>query len=163
MPRYRSFYRRAENTSLGAPESFSTEGTDSRLATPISLTSLAPTNSPVTDHLPLSIFRPRTRPHQMRERTGSIPTLKSSPEEGVFPLQEGQLPVEGDVFVQRQQTQTTEPFPPFLQRDRRSAVRLSVWRAPSFNESLSSLLFSRGNRQILLFCLGFIFPLGELH
>ncbi|KAF2840267.1 hypothetical protein M501DRAFT_903139, partial [Patellaria atrata CBS 101060] len=47
---------------------------------------------------------------------------------------------------------------PRLQRDRRSTAVLSAWRAPSFDESFTSLFFSRGNRQILLFCIGFVFP-----
>ena len=41
---------------------------------------------------------------------------------------------------------------------RSSRYRLSIWRAPSFVESLDTLWRSRCNRQILLFALGFIFP-----
>lgn len=37
--------------------------------------------------------------------------------------------------------------------------RISLWRAPSFVESLDTLLKSRSNRQILLFALGFLCPL----
>lgn len=36
--------------------------------------------------------------------------------------------------------------------------RMSMWRAPSFAESLDTLWRSRCNRQILLFALGFLFP-----
>lgn len=53
-----------------------------------------------------------------------------------------------------------EPFTPRLRQDRRSQARLSAWKAPSFDESLGTLFFSRQNRQIVLFCLGFILPFG---
>ncbi|KAG9588274.1 hypothetical protein KCU97_g8415, partial [Aureobasidium melanogenum] len=48
--------------------------------------------------------------------------------------------------------------PPHLAPSRRLSHRLSTWRAPSFDEALNSLIFSRGNRQILFFCLGFLCP-----
>lgn len=47
---------------------------------------------------------------------------------------------------------------PHLGPSTRQSNRLSAWRTPSFVESLDTLFNSRGNRQILLFCLGFIFP-----
>ena len=47
---------------------------------------------------------------------------------------------------------------PRLAPTQRTSNRLSVWRAPSFVESLDTLWRSRCNRQILLFALGFIFP-----
>lgn len=47
---------------------------------------------------------------------------------------------------------------PHLSPSQRQSNRLSAWRTPSFVESLDTLFNSRGNRQILLFCLGFIFP-----
>ncbi|KAF2767483.1 hypothetical protein EJ03DRAFT_276017 [Teratosphaeria nubilosa] len=49
---------------------------------------------------------------------------------------------------------------PHLLPTRRTATnRLSNWRPPSFAESLDTLVRSRCNRQILLFCLGFICPI----
>jgi hypothetical protein len=48
--------------------------------------------------------------------------------------------------------------PPHLTPSRRLSHRLSTWRAPSFDEALNTLVFSRGNRQILFFCLGFLCP-----
>ncbi|EMC96723.1 hypothetical protein BAUCODRAFT_487064 [Baudoinia panamericana UAMH 10762] len=42
---------------------------------------------------------------------------------------------------------------------RQHSRRLSAWRPPSVVESLDTLINSRCNRQILLFCLGFICPL----
>lgn len=40
-----------------------------------------------------------------------------------------------------------------------SQNRLSFWQAPSFTESLDTLIRSRCNRQVLLFTLGFVLPL----
>lgn len=48
---------------------------------------------------------------------------------------------------------------PHLQPSRRQNNRLSQWRAPSFDESLSTLVKTRQNRQITLFCMGFVCPL----
>jgi len=48
---------------------------------------------------------------------------------------------------------------PHLAHTKRGSNRLSAWRAPSFVESLDTLVRSRGNRQILLFALGFVCPL----
>lgn len=49
--------------------------------------------------------------------------------------------------------------PPHLAPSRRLSHRLSAWRAPSFDEALNTLFVTRCNRQILLFCLGFVCPL----
>ncbi|KAK5118609.1 hypothetical protein LTR85_008074 [Meristemomyces frigidus] len=48
---------------------------------------------------------------------------------------------------------------PRLAPSKRTSYRLSTWRAPSFVESLDTLVRSKCNRQILLFALGFICPL----
>jgi hypothetical protein len=56
-------------------------------------------------------------------------------------------------------------FSPHLQRDRRSAARLSAWTVPSIEENFvfgdggpKQAVSSRGNRQVILFILGFVFP-----
>ena len=50
---------------------------------------------------------------------------------------------------------------PHLVRDRRSGAGLyGLWRAPSLDEPLGELLFGPVNRQILLFCFGFMVPLA---
>lgn len=71
-------------------------------------------------------------------------------------------PIEQDIYTTGPLRNVSSPLTPRLGRDKRSATRLSAWRAPSFNEPYGSLFFSRQNRQILLFCLGFIFPFGKL-
>jgi len=48
---------------------------------------------------------------------------------------------------------------PHLAPSKRTSYRLSAWQAPSFVESLDTLVRSRCNRQILLFALGFVCPL----
>ena len=48
---------------------------------------------------------------------------------------------------------------PHLAPSKRSSQnRLSFWQAPSFTESLDTLIRSRCNRQVLLFTLGFVLP-----
>ena len=52
------------------------------------------------------------------------------------------------------------PEVPHLSQDRGYAPYFYKWRAPSIEESQS--LFGSINRQVLLFCCGFVFPLGKL-
>jgi hypothetical protein len=142
----RVYYRRGERSSLGAPES-TTEGSESiRVPTAQS----GRTNTPSDGNFPLSIYRPRNRPFQRM----------SHPE--TMSMSDG--PIEQEVYVIGPPRRLMgELFTPRLRQDRRSQARLSAWQAPSFDDSLGTLFFSRQNRQILLFCLGFIFPFGKTH
>jgi hypothetical protein len=73
--------------------------------------------------------------------------------------------LEQDIYVigpARRTNLQHHPFSPRLRPDRRSQARLSAWKAPSLDENFGSMLFSRQNRQIFLFTLGFIFPFGKL-
>lgn len=56
---------------------------------------------------------------------------------------------------------TYNPTPqlPYLTVDKHMSTKLPNWRTPSFDENEG--LLSRHNRQILLFCVGFVFPLGK--
>lgn len=47
---------------------------------------------------------------------------------------------------------------PHLVPNKRQESQINKWRSPSFVESFDTLFNSRGNRQILLFALGFLFP-----
>ncbi|KAL1306588.1 hypothetical protein AAFC00_005272 [Neodothiora populina] len=58
----------------------------------------------------------------------------------------------------RPQLRPFETTPRLAPSRRLSHSRMSAWRAPSFNEALSTLIKTRQNRQILLFCLGFLCP-----
>lgn len=139
------YYRRGERTSLGAPES-STESSESiRVPTAHS----GRTNTPSESNFPLSIYRPRNRPHQRISQPDTVSISDGPFEQEIYVIGPARRPL-------------AEPFTPHLRPDRRSQARLSAWKAPSFDDSLGSMLFSRQNRQILLFCLGFIFPLGKL-
>ncbi|KAF2016439.1 hypothetical protein BU24DRAFT_201679 [Aaosphaeria arxii CBS 175.79] len=142
-PWARVYYRRDRN-SLGAPDS-ATESTDSlRLQTGHS----GRTNTPSEGNFPLSIYRPRNRPHQ---RMSHPETMSMSDRSAV----------EQEIYViERPRRAMVGPCTPRLQKDRRSQARLSAWKAPSFDDSLGTLLFSRQNRQVWLFCLGFILPLA---
>lgn len=137
----RVYYRRGERSSLGAPDT-STESTDSiRIPTAQS----GRTNTPSETNFPLSIYRPRNRPHAHMSNRDSMA------------ISEG--PIEQDIYViGAPRRHVTEQFTPRLRLDRRSQAQLSAWKAPSFDESLTSLFFSRQNRQVWLFCFGFLFP-----
>jgi hypothetical protein len=47
---------------------------------------------------------------------------------------------------------------PHLRPNKNQEPQVNKWRSPSFVESFDTLFNSRGNRQILLFALGFLFP-----
>lgn len=141
----RVYYRRGERTSLGAPDS----GTESSDSVRIPTAQSGRTTTPSDGNFPLSIYRPRNRPHQ---RISHPDTISMSDE-----------PIEQEIYVVGPSRRTAnEEYTPRLRLDRRSQAHLSAWKAPSFDENLGSMLFSRQNRQILLFCLGFIFPPGTL-
>ncbi|KAF1997199.1 hypothetical protein P154DRAFT_547509 [Amniculicola lignicola CBS 123094] len=137
----RVYYRRGERTSLGAPDNSTDTSESVRLGTAQS----GRTNTPSEGNFPLSLYRPRNRPHQRL----------SHPES----MSDSINPVEQDIYVIGPTRRAeNEPYTPRLRLDRRSQARLSAWKAPSIDDTFGSLFFSRQNRQILLFCLGFIFP-----
>ncbi|KAF2491530.1 hypothetical protein BU16DRAFT_121022 [Lophium mytilinum] len=140
----RVYYRRGdERTSMGAPDS-STEASDSRVPTAQS----GRTQTPSEGNFPLSIYRPRNRPHQQQSQDVADSMVISN------------VSIEQDISVFGPMTRRpiSEMSAPRLRPDKRSTARLSAWRAPSLDETFSTMMFSRQNRQILLFCLGFIFP-----
>ncbi|KAL5407464.1 hypothetical protein PMIN04_011723 [Paraphaeosphaeria minitans] len=136
------YYRRGERTSLGAPESISESAPSSRLQTSHS----GRTDTPSDGNLPFSIYNPRRRPHR-----------RASGADSVSMMSEG--PIEQDVYaVGGPRRHVLEQFTPRLRPNHRSQAQLSAWKAPSFDENFGAALFSRQNRQIVFFCLGFIFP-----
>lgn len=142
----RVYYSHGERTSLGAPDSTSESTESFRVPTATSGRSQTPSET----NFPLSIYRPRNRPHNRMSNADTI-SISEAPVD-----QDQQLYVVGPP-----RRPVSEVFTPRLRQDRRSQARLSAWKAPSFDDSLGTLFFSRQNRQILLFCLGFIFPFGE--
>ncbi|KAF2711196.1 hypothetical protein K504DRAFT_244036 [Pleomassaria siparia CBS 279.74] len=138
----RVYYRRGERASIGAPESTS-DASEVRLSTAQS----GRTNTPSEGNFPLSIYRPRNRPHERMSYPETISTSGNHPaEQEIYVIGSPRRP-RGDLL-----------FVPHLRLDRRSQARLSAWKAPSFDDTLGTMLFSRQNRQIVLFVFGFIFP-----
>ena len=148
----RVYYRRGERISVvAAPESDSSGSI--RLGTAHSGRSHTPSES----HFPLSIYRPRNRPRTQMSHadTVSLADDVQSIDGGVY---------EGDVYMveERGQMYTLRPWStPHLRTDRRGQLRYSAWNAPSLDADVHQTLLGRQNRQILLFCLGFLFPPGK--
>jgi hypothetical protein len=130
---------------MGAPGSESSESL--RLPTSHSGRSQTPSDG----NFPLSIYRPRNRP---RNRASQADTIDYADD-----IQS----VDGSVYVVGPQMQPISGWStPHLRTDRRGgATRYSAWKAPSLDSDLHTTLFGRQNRQILLFCIGFIFPFGK--
>ncbi|CAI6328319.1 unnamed protein product [Periconia digitata] len=137
----RVYYRKGERVSIGAPESLSDSSDNYRLHTAQS----GRTTTPSEGNAPFGIYRPRNRPH---ERISQAESLYLSDE------LDNQEP-----YVIGRERLMSPPFTPRLRQDRRSQAQLSAWKAPSFDENFGSMLFSRQNRQIVLFCFGFLCPL----
>jgi hypothetical protein len=138
------YYRRGERVSMGAPGSESTESL--RLPTSYSGRTSTPSEG---GHFPLSIYRPRNRP---RNRGSHADTISLADDvhsiDGVYAIGPNMHPISGWST-------------PHLRTDRRTDTRYSAWKAPSLDSDLHTTLFGRQNRQVLLFCIGFIFPFGK--
>ncbi|CAO2648542.1 Nn.00g078090.m01.CDS01 [Neocucurbitaria sp. VM-36] len=139
----RVYYQRGERISVGAPESESSGSI--RLGTSHS----GRTATPSEGNFPLSIYRPRNRP---RNRASQLDTMSFT---------DDMQPIDGDVYVLGPNMHPLSGYStPHLRTDRRGRRRCSAWKAPSLDDDLNRTLFGRQNRQILLFCVGFIFPLA---
>jgi hypothetical protein len=129
---------------MGAPGS---ESTDSlRLPTSHS----GRTNTPSEYNFPMSLNRPRNRPRNRGSQGDDLSIAEElhTADGGVYVLGPNMQP------LHRYET-------PRLRTDQRVGMRYSVWNAPSLDHDLNTTLFGRQNRQVLLFCVGFIFPLGK--
>jgi hypothetical protein len=121
------------------------------------------TESPTSDRFPANIYRPRNRPFynsgQQRVRPGST-TDSMAIEEGA--------PRNSHIRTRILSTVDSLPgslreiWSPHLFQDRRTNMHYGAWTAPSFDEPFWSSFFGPVNRQIWLFCVGFILPLGKL-
>ncbi|PVI02004.1 hypothetical protein DM02DRAFT_654021 [Periconia macrospinosa] len=137
----RVYYRKGERVSIGPPESLSDSSELYRLPTAQS----GRTDTPSEGNASFFIYRPRNRPH---ERLSQPETLDISDDLD-----------QQEAYIIGPERHMSPPFTPRLRQDRRSQAQLSAWKAPSFDENFGSMLFSRQNRQIVLFCLGFLCPL----
>jgi hypothetical protein len=139
------YYKQGERISVvGAPESESSGSI--RLETSHSGRSRTPSET----NFPLSIYRPRNRPRNRASHADTVSLADDihSIDGGVYALGPNMHPLSGYST-------------PHLRTDRRSNLRYSLWKAPSLDDDLGSTLFGRQNRQILFFCLGFLFPPGK--
>lgn len=99
---------------------------------------------------------PHPGPYHYRDPRDSMAITPNPLQPGVY------SPVAQDVYVSSwQHPHVVKPFSPHLARDRRSQAFVNAWRVPSLDESFENHVFSRCNRQIFLFCLGFVLPVGE--
>lgn len=141
----RVYYQRGERISVGAPESESSGSI--RLGTAHSGRSQTPSEG----NFPLSIYRPRNRPRNHHSHPDTLS------------LSDDIQPIDGGVYVLGPDMRLQSGYStPHLRTDRRGLSRYSAWKAPSLDDDIHATLFGRQNRQVLLFCLGFIFPLCEL-
>jgi hypothetical protein len=147
----RNYYRHGDPRS---PYYF-TSSSESRLNTGTEGRS----DSPTSEAFPAHIYRPRNRPFNANGRRES--TIDSMVIEEGTPRHSG---VRGAVLRPMRSIQDSlrEMWSPHLHRDRRSnVVHYGAWRAPSFDEPFWSRFFGPVNRQVWLFCIGFVFPLGK--
>lgn len=111
--------------------------------------------SPSLEQLPLNIQNPRRRPREM-----PLPEARPASETGSMVI--SPAPVQGFPFRPDLRKQTSSVWSPHLGRDQR-ASGYSVWDPPSVSWSAESGLLGRRNIQVILFIVGFIFPLCEFH
>lgn len=103
------------------------------------------THTPSESNFPAHIYRPRNRPHH---RGSHADTMSLSSEQLID--ENGHA---NGAYMHPVRGWST----PHLRVDRRSQPRYSFWKAPSMDKDFGKHPFSRQNRQILLFTLGFIF------
>ena len=159
----RRYYSRGERDPIAVVPS--TAGTDSTpsLDPTDSRQSMARSFSPSTnEYAPTGIFLPRRRPHEAPESPSRLNwPLPQQPQSGdEEESDEGEIEVRGPPAA----TRVPSNWAPRLARDRRSgAVRRSLWSPPSFNEKTDEPIVSRRNAQLIMFCVGFVFPFGKNH
>lgn len=140
----KAYYQRGERISVVAAAESESSGSV-RMGTSHS----ARSNTPSDGNFPQNIYRPRNRP---RNRHSNTDTMSLS--DGIQPM-DPRIHVLGPTMYPLSGYST-----PHLRTDQRGHSRYGIWKAPSLDDDLGTTLFGRQNRQILFFCLGFIFPLS---
>lgn len=107
------------------------------------------THTPSESNFPAHIYRPRNRPHNNRASHADTMSPMS--------LSSEQLIDENGYAAGSYPPSVSGWSTPHLRTDRRGQPRYSFWKAPSMDKDFGRHPFSRQNRQILLFTLGFIF------
>jgi hypothetical protein len=147
----RVYYGSGERRFLGRRPSFLTMS-DSGDSRPPSSGMLG-SESPNTDNFPQAIFSPRRRAREVQPNMG-----QRSPDQASMEISPAPQGYDYRVFRTLKQ-KTSSIWSPHLQTDRR-ATRYSVWDPPSVSWSADSGILGKRNAQVLLFIIGFIFPLG---
>ena len=138
-------------------------------AAPSPESSSGPSESPESDTIPIVLTRPRNRPyedanspHQAGYEVGAALTADTPVRSAAMAAS---APYHDEAaFLHPRSTprpamQIRSPSAsPYLHQDQRAAARISAWQVPSLDEPVHDRFFSRCNRQIILFCLGFLFP-----
>ena len=130
------------------PQNYSTDNLDSGLSNaPYTVT------EPAQSEFSADISRPSTRPHNYgHSRNDSMPITR------VLPSEINMVEVRG-----APRAKVSAVWSPHLWHDRSSAgKRRSLFIAPSLNEQDVSKRPNRRNMQVVLFVVGFVFPLGRL-
>ena len=141
----RVYYRRGERISMAPSESES--ASSHRLGTSHSGRSHTPSES----YHPFGVYRPRNRPRNRGSQADSVS------------LADEMRQIDGNIYILGSDRRPLSGWStPHLGHDQRGRMLYSAWQAPSLDDNLNASLFGRQNRQILLFCLGFIFPFGRL-
>lgn len=161
----RTFYRRSHGVSTSATPRVDSqpELAGSQLRTADS----GPT-TPGTSHFPSGTSGLSTRPREVNEKSAFLtqpPPLRYLPQPAQRQTWLEDPPVQEPVTLGRESGQwplrPSRPVTPYtephLPPDRKETARWSTWTTPSIDEALGS----KSNRQILLFCLGFICPFGK--
>ncbi|KAI9717731.1 MAG: hypothetical protein M1828_007134 [Chrysothrix sp. TS-e1954] len=123
-----------------------------------------PSNSPESVGYIEAIYVPRARPlrgqqQQQRQHSLSIRRVPSERDMELHPQDtQRNLAVEAREEVP-QATARPKAATPHLTKEREARHSLPDWRAPSIEEGKG--IFDDVNRQIALFCLGFVFPFGK--
>ena len=161
-------YMGRESPKRGTPSPRRGQPSPPRVA-PSPESSSGPSESPESDTIPIVLTRPRNRPYedsndpyQAEYGVGAALTadtpIRSAAMAASAPYHDE------SAFLYPRSTprpamQIRSPSAsPYLQHDQRAAARMSAWQAPSLDEPLRERFFSRCNRQIILFCLGFLIP-----
>ncbi len=122
---------------------------------------MRPQTNPSASEISLGISRPRTRPREGDEQgnRGSMRIEPAEPVEPTDPLQpSGATLVE---VVGQPRRKVSQIWSPHLWHDRRATGRRSMFIAPSLDEVAEGHAMSRRTAQIVLFTVGFVFPIGE--
>jgi len=124
-----------------------------------SISELRPQTGPSTSEVSLGVSRPRTRPREGDERRGDRESMAIEPAEPTEPLQPSGATL---VEVQGQpRRKVSQIWSPHLWHDRRAVGRRSLFQPPSLDEQAEGHPMSRRTAQIILFAVGFVFPIGK--